>query len=311
MATQLTNGRAFEWAVGLSFSEQTGYPIEPSRVSESAQSSFECLVESKRIQFKKAADRAVRHILQRRLVVDDPGAPVGKIRFNSDSEGQQGDVRDVMVLDGQGCFGVSCKTNHEALKHPRLSNRIDFVKKWGLHRAGCSSAYWSAVNPVFSMLSERRRLSENSLTWEALENKAENVYWPILDAWEDEIWRVSKLGSTERETLCRGLVSFVVGREDFYKVVSRSDGRLDVLGFNFGGTLPLRRTHYPTHLLDITRLNGGVYSKTLVFNAGWSINFRIHNASSRVEPSLKFDVNAVGLPPGEIHQQTYEPGDLL
>jgi HaeIII restriction endonuclease len=29
---------------------------------------------------------------------------------------------------------------------------------------------------------------------------------------------------------------------------------------------------------------------------GWQISFRIHNASSRIEPSLKFDINLVSAP---------------
>lgn len=31
---------------------------------------------------------------------------------------------------------------------------------------------------------------------------------------------------------------------------------------------------------------------------GWQISFRIHNASSKVEPSLKFDVELIGQPTG-------------
>ena len=33
-----------------------------------------------------------------------------------------------------------------------------------------------------------------------------------------------------------------------------------------------------------------------VFDKGWQLSFRIHSASSRVESSLKFDVQIVGLP---------------
>jgi len=35
---------------------------------------------------------------------------------------------------------------------------------------------------------------------------------------------------------------------------------------------------------------------------GWTVSMRIHNASSRVEPSLKFDVNLISLP-NTIHTQ--------
>ncbi len=35
----------------------------------------------------------------------------------------------------------------------------------------------------------------------------------------------------------------------------------------------------------------------LICDEGWQISFRIHNASSKVEPSLKFDINLIGQPP--------------
>jgi hypothetical protein len=56
-------------------------------------------------------------------------------------------------------------------------------------------------------------------------------------------------------------------------------------------------------LYKIDTKNGGQYSKTVVLNHGYSFNFRIHNKSKRVEPSLAFDVQAIGLPP-EIYTHT-------
>lgn len=34
----------------------------------------------------------------------------------------------------------------------------------------------------------------------------------------------------------------------------------------------------------------------LYMDGGWQFNFRIHNASTKVETSLKFDVQIVGIP---------------
>ena len=34
----------------------------------------------------------------------------------------------------------------------------------------------------------------------------------------------------------------------------------------------------------------------VTLDEGWQISFRIHNASSRIEPSLKFDINLVSAP---------------
>ena len=40
----------------------------------------------------------------------------------------------------------------------------------------------------------------------------------------------------------------------------------------------------------------------IVCDEGWALTMRIHNASSKVEPSLKFDVQLVSLP-NSIHAQ--------
>ncbi len=34
----------------------------------------------------------------------------------------------------------------------------------------------------------------------------------------------------------------------------------------------------------------------MYFDPSWSVSFRIHNASTAVEPSLKFDINLIGFP---------------
>ncbi len=34
----------------------------------------------------------------------------------------------------------------------------------------------------------------------------------------------------------------------------------------------------------------------LYMDGGWQFSFRIHNASTKVEPSLKFDVQILGIP---------------
>ena len=43
----------------------------------------------------------------------------------------------------------------------------------------------------------------------------------------------------------------------------------------------------------------------LVLDKGWTISFRIHNASSRIEPSLKFDIQLVGIPSAVANIEQY------
>ena len=50
---------------------------------------------------------------------------------------------------------------------------------------------------------------------------------------------------------------------------------------------------------DVVAIRFKSNSKTTVevyLNNGWQLSFRIHNASTRVEPSLKFDIQFIGMP---------------
>lgn len=234
------------------------------------------------------------------------GKSGGTIGFNSDAAGQSGDVIDVLLhIDGRD-IGVSCKSNHEALKHPRLSGVLDFVESWGLDPVGCSQTYWDAVRPLFNELKSIREDSNATALWSSLERKPERFYWPLLDAWANEITRLCSISEEKSASVCKEMISYLIGRNDFYKVICKGAHTVNIQAYNFNGTLATRKTKYPSSINAINNKNGGVYSKTIVFNHGYSINFRIHNASSRVEPSLKFDIVAMDLPVNEVYQQTFE-----
>jgi HaeIII restriction endonuclease len=144
------------------------------------------------------------------------------------------------------------------------------------------------------------------MRWDELPDKATEYYWPILNAWADEITALCQLGSKKQEETCQSIISYLVGRHDFYKVICEGQSRVAIQGFNFNNSLSTRKTKYPTCINAINNKNGSQYSKTIVFNHGYSINFRIHSASSRIESSLKFDITAIGLPVNEVYQQTFD-----
>jgi hypothetical protein len=217
-----------------------------------------------------------------------------------DSLGQKGDVRDVVIKCKEAEIGISCKTNHDAFKHSRLSGKADFVKTWGLDPAGCSSEYWAAVKPLFAELTQIRKDSGAKALWSDQKDVPERFYWKVLDAFEAEILRLTAADAPRASEVSKNLISYIIGNHDFYKVISRQD-QVEIQGFNLNGTLAVSKTRYPEHVIGIDRLNGGQYSKTVRFNRGFTFNFRIHSASSRVESSLKFDVKAISLPPAEIY----------
>ena len=299
MSVQVQNGKAFERALAKALSVQLDIPIRgDSSVRDEPVSSG---VSTSSTRFESAAALSVNHICNReRNNLQRIEAEF--IKYSSDAAGQKGDVRDVIVVGKHGELGFSCKSNHADYKHQRLSGRINFIKKWGIDPEGCSEEYWSKVRPLFQELADIRRESDGLATWESLTDKPNRFYWPILAAFAVELERVIASPNPSSEFACAQLVRYIIGVQDFYKVICRAN-RVELLAFNHGGTLEGKTTKYPDHLYKIDTKNGGQYSKTVVLNHGYSFNFRIHNKSKRVEPSLAFAVGAIGLPP-EIYTHT-------
>jgi hypothetical protein len=52
----------------------------------------------------------------------------------------------------------------------------------------------------------------------------------------------------------------------------------------------------PTRIIELKLKANVKTTAILTMDNGWAMSFRIHNASLKVEPSLKFDVQLVGRP---------------
>lgn len=133
-------------------------------------------------------------------------------------------------------------------------------------------------------------------------DKPNTIYWPVLNAFSDELTRIQNSKSIKEELLCKNLISYLIGNNDFYKIIATTN-EVVIQGFNFHNSLAIPKSKYPKQIVGIDKKNGGIYSKNLRFSGGYTINFRIHNASSRVEPSLKFAISAISFPPKEIYTQ--------
>lgn len=287
MASQVKNGKSFEWAVGMAIHEKIGFDIEMNVAAENNKAYFNDndITEKQREIYTRNAQHAIEHILEKEHL-----GGIGKIVFLADSAGKSGDVRDVKIVTELKTIGISCKTNHEAYKHSRLSKKLDFVSKWNLHPEGCSQHYFDTIYPLFEALTEIRLASKGRARWSDQIDVPERFYWPLLNAFADEVMRV------QSAEMCENFIKYLVGNHDFYKVVSRAKG-VSIQAFNLQGTLNTSKPQLPTKIDLIKDKNSSQYSKTIIFDKGWTFNFRIHNASSRVEASLKFDVQAVSLSP--------------
>lgn len=224
-----------------------------------------------------------------------------EISIAADAAGKAGDVRDVLFKRRNWEIGFSVKNNHDAAKHSRLSPTINFGREWLGH--DCSNNYFSEINVVFNSIQAAKR-ADNNATWASYPNKEISVYVPILDAFKKELMRLNSV----HPDIPKKLLSYLIGRNSFYKVIKRDVFNLVVVkGYNMRNDLGLPYNHipaicgippvaYPTRIIEFISNNSNT-TLFMTLDKGWQISFRIHSAKTLLEDSLKFDINLIGNPP--------------
>ena len=306
-------GRAYEYICLLTLQEVIGEK-RPAKIVENSS-----LVAAKRAwdkvspelqeNLKASANAAIRTLCTLELRMLEDGKDTLELLIQPDNRGEDGDVRDILVIrrDIRWEIGLSLKHNHFAVKHSRLSKELDFGEKWfGIE---CSQEYWKKVGPIFDYLDEE--IVKGTL-WREIPNKEDNIYVPLLEAFMDEI----KRSYSSDPTMAKRLGEYLLGKYDFYKVISIDRKReTQVQPVNIRGTLnqpakvqksvvsvPL--TSLPERIIGIEMKPNSKTTLELYMDNGWQFSFRIHNADKEVETSLKFDVQAVGIPATIIYINT-------
>lgn len=255
----------------------------------------------------RAAEAAIKQLLsfEPYLQAAIAGTESLVLQMQPDQSGGFGDVRDIVIASPRTDWqiGISAKHQHEALKHSRLSPTIDFGEQWFGHQ--CSRDYFDDIRPVFNLLSELKR---DGALWSALPQKDTSIYVPVLTAFRTELLRLDKV---HPGVVAPRMVQYLIGTHDFYKVIKLSNQtKLQVYNFNGSLNRPcermqpsirLERLKLPTRIIELdfkrdAELGTSTTTLELVCDSGWQLSLRLHNASSRVEPSLKFDINLVGRP---------------
>lgn len=308
MASQVKNGKAFEYALLFELYERlksiTIVSITENEPYKIAKGFFKEFLEVEQNTFRLTASAAVNFLLdiEPRLSHGINTDDILSLALVNDNVGQKGDVRDVIMIRSKQNWeiGISAKNNHRAVKHSRLSQKINFGQKW--LGVDCSENYFNEVKPVFDMLS-KLKAEDNSTKWTSIENMHQVVYIPILNAFRKELLRLDK---EHPNIVAENLIKYLVGTEDFYKVI-KGKQTVEIQAFNLHGTLNLpfkkikpkakiSKLKLPSRLIEIVYQEESTTTLLVTLNEGWQISFRIHNASSRVEPSLKFDINLVSAP---------------
>lgn len=309
MAKQTKTGKAFEYSILVEFYDRlktiTKIHIIENDAYLTAKNCFDIFSEDEKDKYRLNASFSVNFLinLEPRLSHGISEEDVLQLEISSDKMGQKGDVRDVLFIRllQKWEIGISAKNNHRALKHSRLSGSLDFGKEWvGIP---CSRNYFEEISLVFNNLKLIRSADKTTKWDDAFSDKFKEVYIPILKSFKKEMLLLQEKDKNEFATK---VVSYLVGRSDFYKLI-KNKNKLEIQAFNMHGTLnqpfnrikpkaTVSRLKLPTRLIELSFKKGKENTLLAYFDEGWQISFRIHSASSNVESSLKFDINLISAP---------------
>lgn len=299
-------GRAFEYACIIKLKERIekvrSVIIDENSVT-AVRRAWDTQSNINQKSYLKAADAFIDTLFSAEpLILEcDDENDIVILSINKDSAAEAGDVRDIVITRNsiRWDIGLSMKHNHFAAKHSRLSSKIDFGNKW--YNLPCSKSYWNAVLPVFDRL---KNLKKQSVAWHDMIDKEDTVYEPIVSAFIDELSRAYHTDNT----IPMRLISYLLGTRDFYKIVAIDKKEItEFQSFNLRGELNkegkcatpkiiIPKADLPTEIIALRFKPNSKNTAELYFNNGWSLSFRIHNASTIIEPSLKFDIQFLGVP---------------
>lgn len=298
-------GRAYEYiclrTLELEIGKIRKVKIEKNSSYDAAEKAWNLIETDLQNILKLSAITAVGTVFEFEPLILEKADDVVTLLIQPDKKGEDGDVRDILIIRSgiKWEIGLSIKHNHFAVKHSRLSPTIDFGEKW--YGRKCSEKYWETVNPVFDFLEDCRN---KQIAWHDMKDKDEKVYLPLLKAFKNEI--ETAYGSDK--TIPRKLVEYLLGNYDFYKVISVDSKQMtQIQTYNMHGTLnkPTKSTKpkkivpavvLPTRIVSFDFKPASTNTVELYLDEGWQFSFRIHNASTIAEPSLKFDIQIVGMP---------------
>lgn len=307
---QVKNGKAFEYALAKVYAnfvemQNKAVKLVENDAIKQARGYYNEFSAVEQAKFNVAATQTIETMvrIEPGILAQKNDKDILNIMLNSDMDGENGDVRDVVFERTKTIWqiGFSAKNNNDAVKHSRLSSVLDFGDKWT--GVKCSAEYWDEIKPIFDYLREAK---ENKLTWNDLgEDKASKVYLPLLMAFRKELLKINK----SQAGIPEKLIQYLIGTYPFYKIIKDDTHNLVIVkAFNINGELNRTvngvksqyitpKINLPTRIVEFEMKKDSDNTLHMILDEGWEISFRIHNASTKVETSLKFDIKLLGNPP--------------
>ncbi|MFB1279978.1 HaeIII family restriction endonuclease [Helicobacter pylori] len=299
-------GRAYEYAWCLALEQKLSVLkkviVDKQNGFNACYRAYESLEKSLQERYLESAKQGVLLLLDcEPLLSEVIGSSQNEITLSlqKDKLGEIGDIRDILIYFDRFCIGLSIKHNHDAVKHSRLSKDLDFGEKW--LGVGVSQNYKDAIKPLFERLENAKK---EGMLWRDFPNKEQEIYAPLLQAFKKEILRIDE---NKKNKVPQKMVEYLLGKYDFYKaILLEREQKTKLEAYHFNNTLNRSVKNKPKKIIPLSKLpTRMIYfdfkpksfnTLELVLNEGWSFSLRIHNASSKVEPSLKFDIKLLSKP---------------
>ncbi len=299
-------GRAYEYAWCLALEQKLSVfkkvVVDKQNGFNACYRAYESLEKSLQERYLESAKQGVLLLLDcEPLLSEVIGSSQNEITLSlqKDKLGEIGDIRDILIYFDRFCIGLSIKHNHDAIKHSRLSKNLDFGEKW--LGVGVSQNYKDTIKPLFERLENAKK---EGMLWRDFPNKEQEIYAPLLQAFKKEVLRID---GNKKNKVPQKMVEYLLGKYDFYKaILLEREQKTKLEAYHFNNTLNRSVKNKPKRIIPLSKLpTRMIYfdfkpksfnTLELVLNEGWSFSLRIHNASSRVEPSLKFDIKLLSKP---------------
>ena len=299
-------GKAYEYACILALIDRIRnfreIEVEENDSVSIARQRYNSIDDTMKSEMILSAKAGIEAIMDMEPRIEEDGNDKLTITLQPDSVAtRNGDIRDVLIIRRsiKWEIGISVKHNHSALKHSRISPHIDFGKEW--MGVPCSQHYFESINKVFEEITIAKN---NNMRWSDFPSKEDNVYIPLLNAFMEEFNYLQKGNNVTAK-----LVEYLIGSNgrDYYKLIHHNNHTTTVMPFNLYGTLNqssntqkpriyIPKIELPDRIIELAFKENSKTTIVLTMNKGWSISMRLHNASSNVEMSLKFDIQLQSKP---------------
>lgn len=271
-------------------------------------------------EYNRAAHVAARYLCMVEPILQNPSGLYGVFKAMPDSAGIKGDVRDIdfiVYYDKKHEkkikeIGISCKNNHEAVKHPRITEDPNFAKEWTKGEFTCSQEFMSEMRIIQNKIDEYR---EEYTKWADVEEKMDTIYYPIVKLFVKEIKRlgvVDEKATQERQRNAKRFTQlffeYMFGTQDFYKFIKDDASKATkVYPYNMHGSLmnpyngnkneqAVKSINMPEEIVEV-RVKPKSKTTIEVYFDQWIISMRLHNADTKItKTSLKFDVQIKAQP---------------